>query len=300
MVFKYGSAILYRGSGHAPSDLATCDTNLNCNQKIGLAVVFSNTQPPCYNVTCSWYTEDIVYTDTLIDFSSVGKQLILDSYVLTVRGDKTRATPYPLQLYPSLDTTASFHAFLVGVAVDMYISNLIPQDGFFPAQNIYFKKIKCYDGAPECVLVSSNHKLLGTKLFLIGHSHGFPAWATAQLRYSFFYEASPLLIADIDYNSEYVMIGELRRAIGYKADLEHVGWNLDDIVRIAKQYLRDRPWIAIDDAGNTVLYGVTVDDVREILRYYYINKVTTIDANIDRAKIQELINKYKKVRGSTT
>jgi hypothetical protein len=79
-------------------------------------------------------------------------------------------------------------------------------------------------------------------------------------------EASPSLIMPVDYN-EYVAYNELRKTVGWSFDgVNQLGWNASDIINTARELFPDRAWAVYDDNQNILyLYNLTMDYVPDWL-----------------------------------
>jgi hypothetical protein len=81
------------------------------------------------------------------------------------------------------------------------------------------------------------------------------------------YEASPLAIIPLDYDSEYLPYEELRDVFGYSVNgVDQPGWNAGDIIRVLKELFPDRAWAVYDDGEYILyLYNLTPDYVPDWL-----------------------------------
>jgi hypothetical protein len=92
-------------------------------------------------------------------------------------------------------------------------------------------------------------------------------WYAADIIVSWAYEASPLAIIPLDYDSEYLPYQELRNVFGYAyTGVDQPGWNADDIIGILRELFPDRAWAVFDDKTYTLyLYNLTPDYVPDWL-----------------------------------
>ena len=90
-------------------------------------------------------------------------------------------------------------------------------------------------------------------------------------------EASPYLIMPLDYD-EYLAYNELRNTVGWSVNgVDQPGWNADDIISILKELFPDRAWAVFDDRQYVLyLYNLTPDYVPD----WMVDKLAPISMKV--------------------
>jgi len=241
--------------------------------------------------TVQWY-----YTFTIVDNSSVGKQILL--YFVRSK-------------HHSNIITLNCGSFFIGTESIANPNNVFVADFIAgsPTSSRLAASGKCnvYDPITNSIFNITNQTVgyrinmeyypnaLGLKIIggFVNAMYNNTFFAVFAL-IGYASESSPSLIMPLNYN-EYVAYTELRNTVGWSADgVNQLGWNANDIINIANELFPNRSWAVYDDKQNILyLYNLTMDYVPDWL----INKLAPVgvkvlkspsDSSIAQAWLNEL------------
>jgi len=210
------------------------------------------------------------YVITLKDNTSVGKQLILYKTWTIVNTDtgcegctercgrvatKTNTMDENLWFPFKLKTIP----FLSGSAVNTYD----PMNNSICAVNVFYNP-----PVGKQIISEWSGSVLAMKIITVINMRNEPNRYYALYSAAYYaQEGSPLVIMPIDYEKEYIVYKELRRAFGYSLNgVDQPGWNADDLIRILRELFHDRAWAVYDDRTYSLyLYNITPDLVPDWL-----------------------------------
>ena len=249
--------------GYDPTDYGTCDGSGNCTSKIGKAVwwpQFSGiSNPPCASAgTCVVAPSDVFNLQTILDFTSVNKQAILNKSITSfVSGNPNTMMPAcGVNIFITMDTLGIIEQVIYIIKRFNYMRySTYTFDNPFVSIQYYLDKV------PYWVVYAN--PTLGKLIYVQAHGC-FAWWSSAYVFASYSYESSPELVMPLDYNNDYLKYTDLRRTIGFQSIGRHPGWNASDIISIARDVFPNRVWMVYDDIDSTLYgYGVTLEDLPE-------------------------------------
>ncbi len=297
MPFKYGETGLKYNWGYEyrPQDAGSCDTSGNCTSAFGKAVwwpQFSGiSNPPCASAsppTCIIAPADMFTLDTIIDYTSAGKQAIFRS--LFVGGQQGNANGLamgnsaPTHIFATPGTISLSYALKPISQFYSYIQNNInvydPVENYWPYWNAGLSFIRYLPN------------ILTQRIIVQAHGY-FMWWATAYVIVSYMYEVSPTAIIPLDYNNDYLVYPELRRIFGYSYNgIDQPGWNASDIINVLKELFPDRAWMVYDDKDSTLyLWNVNFSDIPDwLLQKINPSRAKTLQAPSSTSAEQSLFS----------
>jgi hypothetical protein len=246
---------------------------------------------PCEKAgNCVRFTQQqFFYPFTIVDNSSVGKQLLL--YFV-------RAVHY------SNVITMNCGSFAIGTETSFSTGNSYVPDffknnpisarlaasntcGYDPVTNSVFNINNITGGYRINMEYYAN--VLGLKIIGAFVNRGMNNTFFAVLAFvSYASETSPSLIMPVDYD-EYVAYNELRKTVGWSFDgVNQLGWNASDIINTARELFPDRAWAVYDDNQNVLyLYNLTMDYVPDWL----IDKLVPVAIKVLKAPADAAVAK---------
>jgi len=220
---------------------------------------------PCEKAgNCIRFTNvDWFYTFTIVDNSSVRKQLLL-YFVRSVHYTNVitmNCGSFAIGTEASFSTANSYIPDFLNknpVSARLAANNICNYD---PVTNSVFTINTTTGGYRINMEYYANVlglKIIGAFVNRINNNTFFAVLAFI----SYASESSPSLIMPLDYN-EYVAYNELRKTVGWSFDgVNQLGWNADDIINIARELFPNRAWAVYDDNQNILyLYNLTMDYV---------------------------------------
>lgn len=276
MVFKIGVATIIQGIwlGDVNNCNYYCDSSgncycgstssyCNCNSFPYCPIVVQSTTPACASISppaCQWYTS--TYYQTVIDYSSTSKQVILDTvynanhsnYVLGLFVDGSEFIDFPyLESYSNVySNRTSMFSNQLYTGTGSYISTF-----GYPVPTSINSPVRFCSGFNSS-LVIVRPRVFTQKIQLAY----FSGWYQVLFFIFYEYESSPEVFIDPNYlpYEEYIKYKELRQAFGWVRGNWGAGWNASDIIKaLTEVFGKDYPFVVWDDKSLTI-YCNNVDE----------------------------------------
>lgn len=226
-------------------------------------------QLPCETSgTCIRYTNtvwDRVIT-TVYDYSSVNKQGIVRHIIAGIH------TSIPLGIYTMSNITRLVHLRgIPRVILHWDVTTTAPHSPYDPVLNMEFLlNIRAIPSGTASEYRADLNWLSSTVTVNVLESYLNNQYLIFGMLVAWHYESSPVLIALLDYEDDYLPNREILKNIGYSYNgVAQPGWNAEDMVNIMSELFPDRPWVVADpDSNRAYSNGLDIDNIIEISTVY--------------------------------
>lgn len=235
--------------------------------------------------------------NTIIDLSSVGKQVVLYRFrSLTHASANFASINYE---YVRGVLTVSLGGDIIYSPITKNVMCCISGYEYDPVTNVLIKVNRYTIAGAKVFDVWWSGQLLNDILYsFVYEGYIDNIWYGGHIEVYYAYERSPILIMPLGYD-DYLVYPELRSVVGYADNgVDQSGWNADDIIRVVQELFPDRPWLVYDDKTFTLYSnGLDIDDVLELGKYVdVVNEavqLVVLNSNIPRKAVNDFINYYK-------